>query len=150
MLCDLSINDAKLVLANAILTERLTVAREKITDRIAAINKTIHDQRVALEAWALAGGVCGEKRSVDMLHGTVGFRLGPQGLALKARETWEDVLARLKGKFKKYVRVKSEVDRRALLKDVLADKKPISTAELSKLGLKLEQTESFFVNFKKQ
>jgi hypothetical protein len=147
----IAVDAARLVMTNAILQERLLLAREGVEKQIADINKLLTEKRQALADWAWAAKdaeFTDPKKSIVMLHGTVGFQMGRRQLFLLARTEWPDVIAQLKGKFKKYLKVKYDVDRMGLLKDAISEDKPLPAAALSKLGLKIGQEETFYMELK--
>lgn len=88
-----------------------------------------------------------EKRSVELIHGTMGFRLGQWRLVVRAKMTWEKVLERVKGfRGGKFTRIKDEVNRESLLAE--AREGDVSAGDLEKLGLRLAQDENFYAELK--
>lgn len=86
------------------------------------------------------------KRSVDMLHGAIGFRQSTKLSTLKGFK-WHDVVERIKsigGKFKKdYLRIKEELAKDELKTDMANGK--LSEADARKICVELEQTDNFFI-----
>jgi phage host-nuclease inhibitor protein Gam len=132
------------------LTAALLAARKSVEPDLQAIIETLAEQRAALEAWALSvkDAEFAAVKSTQMLHGVMGFNTGRPSLVPLARETWETVLAKLKGKWSVFVRTKTEVDRAALLKCATDKAKPIAPKDLSALGLKILQEDKFFIELK--
>jgi phage host-nuclease inhibitor protein Gam len=94
-----------------------------------------------LEAWALAHPSDFIKpKSIEMLHGTIGFRTGTPKLKLLRGWTWEKVTQAVGVLLPNFIRNKPEVDREAILgqRDELAEFLP-------SVGLKVDQDEAFFL-----
>lgn len=94
-----------------------------------------------LESWALANPSDFIKpKSIEMLHGTIGFRTGTPKLKLLRGWTWEKVTAAVAGLLPNFIRNKPEVDREAIIgqRDELAEVLP-------SVGLKVDQDEGFFI-----
>jgi phage host-nuclease inhibitor protein Gam len=85
----------------------------------------------------------GDRKSAETPLAVFGFRLGNVTLKLLNRKwTWEQVVEALKSAptLRRYVRVKEEVD-----KDGIKANPDLDDARLAGLGLRLEQTETFFI-----
>jgi len=95
--------------------------------------------------WSAANEVeFGNRKSLVMTHGTVGFRTGNPRLKPITKFTWAKVLETIQRSAtfaSSYVRTKAEVDREKLL----ADRDELGADGLRVLGLKVVQEESFFV-----
>lgn len=131
------------------MAKELAAVRTKFEPGIAKVQDSIADKLSALEDWADASREqFGEKKSIELLHGRIGFRSGNPHLELLSKMTWKKVLARLKGKLKRYIREKPEVDRAALLADASRKVDPLPASMLSRAGVRLAQDESFFHELK--
>lgn len=130
------------------LADILARVRTRKEPEIKELMDAIDANKAVLEAWAekVKDTEFGEKKSIDMLHGTIGFRLGNRALDLLSGVKWETVLERLKGKFKQYIRIKREVDKVKLLKAI--NDEVIKPADRSSIGVKVVQPETFFVEVK--
>jgi phage host-nuclease inhibitor protein Gam len=86
------------------------------------------------------------KRSVEMLHGSIGFRQSTKLSTLKGFK-WHDVVERIKaigGKFKKdYLRIKEEIAKDELKSDLVNGN--LSDADARKICVELEQSDNFFI-----
>lgn len=86
------------------------------------------------------------KRSIEMLHGAIGFRQSTKLAALKGFR-WQDVIERIKtigGKFKKdYLRIKEEIAKDELKSDLVNGN--LSDADARKICVELEQSDNFFI-----
>ena len=103
----------------------------------------------ALRAWAEANPDQFPKgrKSIDMTSGVLGFRIGMPRLALFSRAfNWERVLALVEQFWPGFIRIKKEVDKEGLLaQHGQATDKTAATADLQRLGLKVTQDETFFI-----
>lgn len=83
----------------------------------------------------------GSGKSIAMTHGAVGWRIGNPALKTLSGWTWDRVLEKLRGGgiWIKYLRVKQEVNKEALL----ADRHELV---LSEAGVRVVQEEAFFVD----
>jgi phage host-nuclease inhibitor protein Gam len=146
----LAFNDSMLKRSEAELTKAATDARTKHEADTALIRETCASQYDALLEWAEANKKAefSKPRFIETLHGKFGFGLSSPSLQLLSKETWETVLARLVGGLKKYTRPKVEVNKVAILAAAKGDKPKLTPAKLSKLGLKMEQTDAFFLQLK--
>lgn len=88
------------------------------------------------------------KKSLDTLHGTLGFRNNPPSLTLLKGFKWEIVLENLKEKkLTAYVRTVEEANKEKLL----ADREKEGVCNLfPELGVKVSQDEKFFIELKKE
>ena len=84
----------------------------------------------------------GAVRSIETVHGTLGWRMGGPSLRTLPGWTWDQVKENLKAvSAMGYIRVKEEVNKQNLL----ADRETISAEKLRELGVRVVQEESFFV-----
>lgn len=156
---NIALNSARLQKLAAALNTRLSVVRADCEPEILALNDLLLAEKAALELWAWAANGAGteftEKRSLDLSSGRVGFRAGGKSLGLLDRQTWDKVLAYLrtaaKGKWKAFIRTKLEVDKSGILKSAATfvdAPNHLSKEDLSAMGVKVEQEESFYVELK--
>jgi phage host-nuclease inhibitor protein Gam len=96
----------------------------------------------AAETWAgeNAAEFAG-KKSIVMVHGTVGYRTGKPRLKTLRGWTWDRVLGVLETAFPEYVRVKKTVDKERLL----ADQDKLGPDRMRRVGCTTVQDETFFV-----
>lgn len=110
------------------------------------------DQKIAQDLEAQQAMLCdwceanptefGDKKSLQMTHGIVGWRVGNPTLAKKSKATWDamvDIVEVSLGA--EYIRTKREVDRQR----IIADRETIPSESLRECGLSVVQTEAFFV-----
>lgn len=124
----------------------LTAVRENYDAPIAAYGKQIAEKTALLEGWASANPeeFPKDRKSIDMVHGTVGFRTGTPKLKTLFRKTWEAVKETLKAfGLIQFVRGKEEVDKEKIIAAYQA--KEIGDNDLKKVGVAVVQDETFFV-----
>ncbi len=90
----------------------------------------------------------GDKKSIEFRHAVVGFRIAPR--SVKFLEGWDlgQVITATKKKFKRFIRVKSDLDRSRILSDFSADTPRVSNTELKTIGIEVWREEKFFVEIK--
>jgi len=145
--------DAEVGLQNASLVEA-----RKHDEAIAGFSARMQRWERALEKWAhdrrkflgLAGEP-GEKKSLELRQGTLGFRWGNRKVQLLEGFTEETVMQRLRGLVKKakrwkvYIRVKEDLDKRQVLDDTRPEVALLSKADLTRLGLSIGRDENFYI-----
>jgi len=125
----------------------LARAREVHEPALAALNATVDEQTALVRAWADAHPEeFATRKSIVMVHGTLGYRIGQPALKTIRGITWDKVLALLKAAFPAYVRVKEEIDREA----ILADRESLGSDALAATGLRVEQAERFYVEVNRE
>ena len=99
------------------------------------------------KAWADANpGEFGGKKSIELVHGQIGYRTGMPRLKTTSGWTWDRVLEKLcLMKLTNYIRGKQEVDKEKIIADreTLADRLPL-------MGVRGCQEESFYVEPKSE
>ena len=135
--------------AEAAMNEKIQSIRDDY-ERKTNVTRAMKDGLTAeLERFAKANKDAFEKtRSKNMIHGAFGFRSTPPKTALLNRKyRWDTVLELLKKLgLVKYVRVKEDVDKEAVLASYAA--KEIDDQKLAAVGLKIDQDEKFFIDIK--
>jgi phage host-nuclease inhibitor protein Gam len=129
------------------LDRQLTAARERYEEPLSTLGKQIEEKTAVLERWAeqnpeeFARG----RKSIEMIHGLLGYRTGTPKLKLLRGCSWDSVLLIVKNlaKFAGFVRVKEEVNKEAILAAASASR--INDDELKQIGVKVVQEEAFFV-----
>jgi phage host-nuclease inhibitor protein Gam len=96
-----------------------------------------------MEVWADSNRAeFGDRKSLDLTHGQIGWRTSTPSLALVKKMTWKGVLDRLREMgSRRFIRTKQEV-----AKDlILAHRRRLAAKGLlEKMGVKVEQKEVFF------
>lgn len=136
---------------------KLILAR-KHDQAIKALEERRARYEEAVEAWARRNrkslrldGQPGEKKSIELRQGKIGFRWGPRKVSLLKGFTEEVVLARLRGLAKKakhwarYIRVAEALNRSQVLDDARPEAGLLSGKDLTRIGLEVLREESFYV-----
>lgn len=89
----------------------------------------------------------GGKKSLELMHGIIGFRTGTPKLKTRKGFTWESVKNLLKEFLPSYVRVVEEPAKDRLLSDRDV---PEIQSKFEKCGIYVDQDETFFVEPKKE
>lgn len=123
----------------------ITAVRERFEKPLHDLGKQIEDRTVLLESWASANPAeFGKKKSIELLHGTVGYRTGTPKLKTLAKWTWDRVLEAIKTLgFDALVRVKEAVNKEAIIGAIGAG--TFTDTEARAIGVQLVQDEAFFV-----
>jgi phage host-nuclease inhibitor protein Gam len=124
----------------------ITAARERHEEPLALLATQIEHRQELLRVWAEANPeeFPAGRKSVEMTHGTIGFRLGTPKLKALLRKKWEAILETVKAfGLTQYVRTKEEVNREAIIADY--QQHEIGEDTLRKIGVAVVQEEAFFV-----
>lgn len=120
----------------------LTVVRERYEPRLLDLQEKLENLMASAQDWAINHPEeFATKKSVAMVHGTVGFRTGNWKLKPLSGWTWDKVLKAVTAYLPKYIRTKIEVDREQLI----ADRETLTPAGFKKIGLTALQDETFYV-----
>jgi phage host-nuclease inhibitor protein Gam len=134
------------------LEAELTQARQSYEGEIDALARDIELKTGLLQQWAESSPEEFQegKKSVDMLHGRVGFRTGTPKFKTLAGWTFERVKDACKtdGLGENYVRIKESLDKEALLGAFASG--ALTDAQLRAVGCRVVQDESFFVEPKSE
>lgn len=121
------------------MNEELTAIKEKYDSKIGKLQEEKEDHFEMMQVYCEANPLLFEKKkSMELTHGTVGFRTGTPKLVTLRGFQWAAVFQLVKDKLNNYVRIKEEVNKELLL----ADRDKI---DLSSVGLKVTQDETFYV-----
>lgn len=121
---------------------KLTGIREKYEEELAALAESIKTETARLREWADADPSLFDKnRSIKLLHGVIGYRLGNWAVKLIRGFKTDRAVALAKTNLgAEYVRTKEELDKEL----ILANRATIQPSALAGCGLRLEQAEAFF------
>ena len=121
---------------------RLTKVRAGYEEDLAVLAETIKNETARLRDWADSDPtLLGKARSIKLLHGTIGYRLGNWAVKLIRGFKAERAVALVKSIIGPgSVRTKEELDKELLL----ADRARYPAETLASCGLRLEQAESFY------
>lgn len=141
--------DAKLQGINAKMDAEITKIREKNADELAKWQQERDGALEVLQTFATENRdeLFTKKKSMETTHGVLGFRTGTPKLKTRKGFTWAAVLELLKEFGKDYVRSTEEVAKDKILAD--RDKEEMPDL-MQKVGIIVDQDESFFVEPKKE
>lgn len=128
------------------LDQAIAKLREGYEATITQANELIETKTHAVMAWADANPAAfAGLKSLEFLSGVIGWRTGKHTLKTLPGWTWDRVLEKLCGNAgwrAQYVRVQEEVNKQSLLDN----RDTIGAETLAKMGVKVVQAESFFVD----
>jgi phage host-nuclease inhibitor protein Gam len=145
----LAVNDKRKI--TAVQDGELLAVKNKYQDRITRCDERISDahKRLAQYADTHAEIFPKDRKSVEWSAGKFGFRTDTPSLSPISRAfTWAKILGGIASKrMRKFVRIKTEVDKDAILARCGTLKKPTKFQQkvLPLLGLKLVQAENFYI-----
>ena len=144
-----AVADAKLAKINATIDVQMTNIRDKYADDINKLNEVKEKAFDVMQAFALENKdeLFGKKKSMESVHGIIGFRTGTPKLKTLKGFTWGAVTNLLKEFLPAYVRISEEPAKDKLL----ADREDEEVAVLfPKVGIAVAQDETFYVEPKKE
>jgi phage host-nuclease inhibitor protein Gam len=141
--------DAQIQKINAEIELQCARIREKQADRLSQLDAEREQAFDVLQAYAVENQaeLFAKKKSLDMAHGTIGFRTGTPKLKTLKGFTWASVLQMVREFLPGYVRTSEEVAKDKLLAD--RDEEGMSD-KMSKCGITVAQDETFYVEPKKE
>ncbi len=152
-------SNAQIQKINAEIELQCAKIREKWQDRLASLAAEKETAFDTLQSFATENQaeLFTKKKSLEMAHGTIGFRTGTPKLKLLRGFTWISALPLVKEFLPAYVRQSEEVAKDKLLADRDAEVKvegeaaarPMSE-QMAKCGIQVVQEEAFFVEPKKE
>lgn len=136
---------------------KLALARQHDT-KIAELEARMKRYELGLWQWAKdnrkelgLAGEPGEKKSLELRQGRIGFRWGPRKVWLLKGFTEEVVLGRLRGLAKKakhwarYIRTSEVLNRSQVLDDARPEAGLLSGKDLTRIGVEVTRQETFYV-----
>ncbi len=154
-------SDVQIQKINADIELQCAKIREKYADRLAILTTEKEQAFDTLQAFATENQaeLFSKKKSLDMAHGTIGFRTGTPKLKTLKGFTWPSALQLVKEFLPDYVRQTWDIAKDKLLADrescvqepgnPLGPGKPMYE-QMAKCGIQVVQEETFFVEPKKE
>lgn len=135
---------------NAILAKknRAEFAAQKLKGRMDELGQRMLRYQLALKAWAeQTRQQWGEKKTLELRHVVLNFKLAPRSIVLLKDWTTEMVLKALqrRPRLRQYIRIKREIDRQRLLADLRPDAGRLDVHALNVVGLGVAQAETFSI-----
>ena len=154
-------SDAQCAKINAEIDLACAKIREKYQDRLAVLTAERDAAFDTLQAFATEhqAELFAKKKSLEMSHGTIGFRTGTPKLKTLKGFTWASALQLVKEFLPGYVRTTEEIAKDKLLADRDMDYVDVRDhdtvagpmrAYMGKCGIQVVQEESFYVEAKKE
>jgi len=145
---DFAAADAKKEKLQATMDIAITKIRDKHAVELASLEETKNDAVEIIQSFAESNrDQFGKKKSMEMTHGVIGFRTGTPTLKTLKGYTWASALNLIKEFLPDYIRTKDEVAKDRLLID---REMPSTVALFPKVGIYVDQDETFFVEPKKE
>ena len=141
--------DAQIQKINAEIELQCAKIREKRSDELTRLGEERERSFDTLQAYAVENQaeLFSKKKSLDMAHGTIGFRTGTPKLKTLKGFTWASVLQMVREFLPGYVRTSEEVAKDKLLAD--RDEEGMYD-KMAKCGITVAQDETFYVEPKKE
>ena len=141
-------SDAQIQKINAEIELQCAKIREKYADKLAILGAEKDKAFDVLQSFATENQaeLFTKKKSLDMAHGTIGFRTGTPKLKTLKGFTWEAVLSLLRLHCPDYIRTTEAVAKDRLLADREADG---MSEKMKAVGICVVQDETFFVEPRK-
>ena len=156
-------DDALIQKINAEIELQCAKIREKYADRIAALTTERGEAFYVLQSFATENQaeLFTRKKSLDMAHGTIGFRTGTPKLKTLKGFTWASALNLVKTFLPSYIRQTEEIAKDKLLADrdvelMVAGGDPNNRGyqplrvHMADCGIQVVQDETFYVEPKKE
>jgi phage host-nuclease inhibitor protein Gam len=126
----------------------INAARAKYEPQITAYCHEINDDFEACQRWAEANpSAFVPRKSLDLMHGVLGFRTGQPRLKLLSGTTWNRVLELLAlNRLTDFIRQKQEPDKER----ILAERETLTDELLKRIGVKVVQDETFYIEPKRE
>lgn len=144
-----SIADAQIAKINATMDKQFTEIRNKHKDDLESYTAQREEAFEKLQVYAVENreSLFSRKKSMETIHGILGFRTGTPKLKTKKGHTWASVLELIKTFNPLYVRTEEAVAKDKLL----ADRENEAMPEfMDKVGIFVDQDETFYVEPKKE
>ena len=147
-----------LLMGHQIEIDRITTAmdaeiktiRDLNAVRLGELGESVDDLMAWLEVWADSHKEAfpKDRKSLDMAHGTIGFRTGTPKAATLRGWTWAKVLDTMIAlkEWRPFVRSVEEVDKEALI----ASREVLSKDRFAAIGVEIKQDETFFAELKRE
>ena len=128
----------------AMMDQRITEVRSEYEAQLGDAEADLAPMVESVRLWAEANPEAfGKHKSLDLLHGVIGWRIGNPTIKTLSGWTWDRVLEKLKSAtaYAGFVRTKDEVDKAS----ILAQRDALLPEDLRHMGVRVVQEEPFFV-----
>ena len=144
-----AVADARMAKINATIDVQVTSLREKYADELSRLDEVREKAFAVMQAFAVENkdDLFSKKKSMESVHGILGFRTGTPKLKTLKGFTWGAVTNLLKEFLPSYVRTTEEAAKDKLIAD--RDDEEIA-ALFPRVGIAVTQDETFYVEPKKE
>lgn len=140
--------DARQQKITAQMDVQITKIREKYSDELSKLEEVREKSFDEIQSFAASNrDQFGNKKSMEMTHGVIGFRTGTPKLKTLKGFTWNSVTNLLKEFLPGYLRIIEEPAKDRLLAD---RENPDTYQQFNKCGIYVDQDETFYVEPKKE
>jgi phage host-nuclease inhibitor protein Gam len=139
---------------------RILMLAQRRGKQIEELSGAIAKQEARLKVWSESKEIrtaMGEKKTLELRHGFVRFRLGNPATRCLQGWTWDLVLKKLRGlrkkkpeKWEDYIRTNEDVNRQQLLTDSRPECGKLTEKDLKKIGVEIWREEHFCVDVKQE
>ncbi len=145
-----AVNQNKLDSIEAKMNKEINAIKTKYAEDVTALQEMLSEPMDILEAFAKEQQTSwGKKKSLELLHTTIGFRIGNPKVEKKKGFDWEGILSLMKKNnvFSGFIRTTEEVNKEA----ILAEKNEAVLNQLKEEAFVwVGQDEKFYVDVKKE
>ena len=144
-----AVADAKQAKINATIDVQVTNLREKYAEELSNLDEVKEKAFAVMQAFAIENkdDLFAKKKSMESVHGVIGFRTGTPKLKTLKGFTWGAVTNLLKEFLPGYIRTIEEPNKEKLISD--RDDEDVA-AKFPKVGIAVTQDETFYVDPKKE
>ncbi len=143
--------DAKLIEKQALLDQKITTLREEAADELNELKGAKKELLTNIQLFAETNRekYFSKKKSLDMQHGEIGFRIGTPKLTGIPRkgEKLDKLVDYLRQYMPDFLRIKTEINKELIIAD---REKEETQTHLKVQGLKITRSETFFIELKKE
>lgn len=130
------------------MNEQINAIRDKYQEQVTELNETKDEQVEVLEVYANEqNDTWGKRKSMELLHGIIGYRTGTPKIKFEKGFNSKSVTAILKEQYPAYVRTVDEMNKEQLIADRDADD---FTTICKKAHISVVQDETFYVESKSE
>lgn len=129
--------------------QKIQKIRDSYAGKLDPLNIAIEDRQKQLQFFAEKNKdeMFSKKKSIDLIHGIIGFRMGTPKLKTKKGFTWAAVLEMCRTKAPEFIRTKEELNKELMLASREDEK---IFAKIDEVGALVDPDETFFIKLKEE
>lgn len=140
--------DARECVITSRMDDQITKIREKYAAELNELKEGKEEEFEVIQAYCMDNEqLFSKKKSMETVHGIVGFRTGTPKLKPAKGFTWPAVTKLMEKIMPEYIRSVKEANKENLLAD---REKPGIKARMSEVGVEVVQDETFYIDLKKE